>query len=88
MGEDEFRQQVQERGFPAPGVVTYEPHQDPALHAHEFTALVLVTSGELTLGFEDHAVTLQPGESCEVAAGTLHAERTGSSGASALLAKR
>ncbi|MDQ3176669.1 MAG: cupin domain-containing protein [Actinomycetota bacterium] len=85
MNEHEFRQLLNERGFGSGRAVEYEPNQRPRLHAHDFTALVLVTAGALTMEFEHETRTMAPGQCCEVAAGTLHAECAGPDGAAGIL---
>ncbi len=47
-----------------------------------------MTGGEFTLVTEDGSVTHQPGESCQLAAGTPHAEKTGAAGATILIGKK
>ncbi len=85
MDEHEFRQLLDERGFCSMRAVEYEPNQRPPLHAHDFSAVVLVTAGALTMAFENETRTLAPGQCCEVAAGTLHAECAGPDGAAGIL---
>lgn len=88
MTPDEFAAWVDADGFSAPRPMTYEPNQQPPMHAHDFDARLLVTGGELTMALEDEAVVLRPGAECDVPAGTLHSEQGGPSGATAILATR
>jgi len=85
MNEHEFHQLLNDRRFGPVRAVEYEPNQRPPLHAHDFSALVLVTGGKLTMAFENETRTLGPGQWCEVAAGTLHAECAGPEGAAGIL---
>ncbi len=85
MNEHEFRQLLDERGFCSVRAVEYEPNQRPPLHAHDFSAVVLVTAGALTMAFENETRTLAPGQCCEVAAGTLHSECAGPEGVVGIL---
>ena len=54
----------------------------------DFSAFVFVLSGEFALVTEDGSVTHQSGEACELAAGTIHSEQTGASGATILIGKK
>ena len=84
MNEEQFRQQLQEQGYSNVRVVEFEPSCDGDMHTHDFSAMVMVTKGELTLTYEDGPVTYGPGDWCEVVTGTKHAERSGPEGATAL----
>jgi len=88
MNQTEFRQMVQQHGYGEAQVTEYEPGLDNKMHTHDFSAMVLVLSGEFTLARESGAATFGPGECCEVEAGTVHAERTGPSGATVLVARK
>lgn len=86
MTEDQFRQQLRERGYGEARIRDFEPNLDKEMHTHDQSAMALVMRGEFTLVLEREATTYQPGEWCELIAGTLHTERTGPSGATVLLA--
>ncbi len=86
MTEDQFRNQLQERGYGEAQIKEFEPHQDKEMHTHDFSAMVFVMSGEFTLALESESTTYAPGEWCELPAGTVHTERTGPNGATVLLA--
>ena len=88
MNEAQFRQQLQEQGYGEAQSLEYEPNMVNDRHTHDFSAFVFVLSGEFTLVTEDGSVTHQPGESCKLAAGTLHSEQTGVSGATLLIGKK
>lgn len=88
MNEQQFRQQLLEKGYGEEQYKDYAPNTDGPLHTHDFSAMLLVVSGEFTLAQEHEATTYRPGEVCELAAGTKHAERTGHSGARILLGKK
>ena len=85
MTESEFRRQLATRAYDEVRTLSYEPDQRPALHHHEFSAMGMVTDGELTIVLEDASHTYRPGEWYEVPAGTTHAEHSGPAGATALL---
>ncbi len=88
MTHDEFAAWVDADGFSVPRPMTYEPNQKPPMHAHDFDARLLVTSGELTMALDDGAVVLRPGDECDVPKGTLHSEQGGPSGATSVLSTR
>ncbi|NIM28368.1 MAG: cupin domain-containing protein [Gammaproteobacteria bacterium] len=86
MNRDQFEQRMQEKGYGNAEVKTYPPNTDGPMHTHDVSVMALVLSGEITLALEESSTTYAVGEWCELAAGTLHTERTGASGASILLA--
>lgn len=88
MTDDDFASWVASDGYSATRPMTYEPNQQPPMHAHEFDARLLVTSGELTMALDDGDVVLRTGDECEVPAGTSHSEQGGPDGATAILATR
>ena len=65
----------------APGAVSPE-------HAHAFDARVLVTAGTFTLTIGGARRTYDPGEWCDVPAGTRHAEECGPDGVSLIIGRR
>ena len=82
--EGEFRDLLAEQGYDEIRDVVYEPDADGELHTHEFSAKVLVLEGQFTLGLENGSETFEPGQTCDVPAGTVHAERTSALGARVL----
>ena len=88
MNEMEFRQRAAELGYGEPQVKAYPPNATSELHAHDFSAFARVAEGEFILAFEDGDATCGPGDSCEVAAGTLHSEKSGPDGATVWFAIR
>lgn len=88
MDAQQFRQLALERGYGECQTKTYAPHNDDLLHTHAFSVMLLVTEGHFTLALEDGVANYLPGDMCELAANTLHTERTGPQGASVLLARR
>lgn len=88
MNEEQFRQRLREKGYGEGQFKEYPPNTDGPIHAHDFSVMLLVVSGEFGLAQESGVTTYQPGEVCEVGAGAEHAERTGSSGARVLLGKK
>ena len=88
MNEVQFRGQLREQGYGEARSLEFEPNSVNDMHSHDFSAFVLVVSGEFTLVTEDGSVTHQPGETCKLAAGTLHSEQIGETGATILLGKK
>lgn len=84
----EFEMLAAERGHGNLTTKDFAPDQDPPLHTHDWSTLLLVTAGELRLAFEDRTERLEPGDWCEVGAGVPHSERTGPDGATAALVTR
>ena len=88
MSEEQFRKQLRESGYGEGEFKDFKANLDGPLHTHDFSAMLLVVSGEFILGHESGATAFGPGESCEVPAGTRHAERTGAGGARVLLGRK
>lgn len=84
----QFEQQLREQGYGDPGPLEYPPHTIREMHAHDRSVSVPVPGGELTLVGEGGSTTCEPGDVCQIPAGTLHAEQTGSSGLKAVLGKQ
>ena len=57
-------------------------------HSHDFDAQVLVLDGEITIQRDGKAQTFRAGDSCEVPAGTVHAEQIGPQGVRYLAGRR
>ena len=82
----EFEILAADRGHGGLRTVEFAPQMSPDLHAHDWSTLLFVTAGSLTLVFEDRSIDLEPGDWCQVPASELHSERTGDAGAHAVLA--
>jgi len=57
-----------------------KPNEHREAHAHGYDARVLVLDGSITLVFGTDRITYRPGDSCSVAAGTVHEEHTEADG--------
>ncbi len=88
MHADEFKKMAADEGFDAPIAKTFEKNMSNEMHAHDFTATILITAGEFTVTTEDGAVVHKAGDVCTVSAGTLHCEAVGDEGAAALVCKK
>ena len=84
----EFEMLAAERGHGDLAFKDFEADQDPPLHAHDWSTLLLVTAGSVDLAFERRIAHLEPGDWCEVGPGVLHSERTGPDGATVALVTR
>ena len=88
MTEEEFKQQLQEKGYGEPRTKVYGPNESEEQHTHDFTVLAMVTRGELTLAYEEGSMTYRAGECCELPAGRVHGEQAGGDGATLLLGRK
>ncbi len=88
MNEAQFKQTLQEQGYGVAETIQCEANMAKDMHVHDFSASVMVISGEFTLVTEDGSVTHRPGDTCKLTAGTLHAEQTGADGATLLVGKK
>ena len=64
------------------------PNEHRPTHAHGFDARLLILRGVFTIGHGDKQVHYRPGDTCSVAAGTMHEERTGAEGARYVAGRR
>jgi hypothetical protein len=88
MSELQFLERARELGYGDCQFKSYPANMDGPLHTHDFAVILLVVSGEFALATENGSTAHLPGECCELAAGVVHAERTGADGAKVLLGKR
>ena len=84
MTEEEFRAQLDTKGYHDVAVKEWEPNADGEFHTHDFSAMLLVTRGEFRLVLEDETRSFGPGQWCEVPIGTVHYEQAGVDGASVI----
>ena len=85
MNEDEFKALCEEKGYSDIKIKSYEPDGYDPMHTHDLSIIGLVLDGQMTLELEEGSTSYKPGDICEFAAGTLHAERTGPNGARIVL---
>jgi quercetin dioxygenase-like cupin family protein len=87
MTRTEFEAEVRQEGYEVQeGEI--KPHVHRELHAHDFDARLFVLDGTVTLDFGPDRVTYRPGDSCNVPAGTRHAEHTEADGVRYVFGRR
>ena len=87
MDRAEFEAEVRREGYELrEGEMAPNLHRDA--HAHEFDARLFVLDGSITLVFGADRCTYGPGDSCNVAAGTMHEEHTEAEGVRYLAGRR
>lgn len=86
MTEADFRAGLRRDGYDDEIRITnYEPCTEAGqMHTHDFSARLLVLSGEFILNYEGGPQAITAGQCCEVPAGTRHAEASGTPGARVL----
>ena len=85
MTEEEFRQKLIDEGYRDAHNYEIQPGTEKEMHAHDESVMSLVLKGEFTLVTENGSVTYKEGEWCENIAGTLHTEKVGPDGVTALV---
>ena len=87
MTRAEFEADVRREGYEL-GEAEIKPHQHRELHKHDHDARLFVVDGTVTLDYGHQRVTYRAGDSCNVPAGTLHAEHTESDGVRLAIGRR
>jgi len=82
-----------ETGLKRDGYLDIETKTTPANtaskpHAHEFSVRALVLAGDLTLTWDGKSRTFRAGEIFEMAAGCVHTEQYGPTGATSLVGRK
>jgi mannose-6-phosphate isomerase-like protein (cupin superfamily) len=87
MTRADFEAEVRREGYEVrEGEIKPNTHREP--HAHDFDARLFVLTGTLTMAYGNDRVTYGPGQSCNVPAGTVHAEHTEADGVRYVFGKR
>ena len=84
----EFKHQLHNQGYSKPEKLAFEENYSCKFHAHEFSVFALVEEGEFILRTEKNSEVFHPGDTCNVTAGTLHAEGSGPHGAKIIFGKK
>jgi quercetin dioxygenase-like cupin family protein len=88
MDRASFESRLREQGYENIGQREMAANTVNEDHAHDFDAQVLVLDGEITITRGGKAQTFRAGDSCEVPAGTVHAEQIGPEGVRYLAGRR
>ena len=86
--QQRFLEKLQEDGYGTPETKTYPPHADGEMHTHDQSVRLLILEGEFRLAQPEGTTVFNPGDVCELAAGSPHVEQTGPDGARVLLGKK
>lgn len=87
MNRAEFEAELGRDGYDC-REVEIPPNEHRPAHAHAFDARLMILSGAFTVGYSDKQVQYGPGDTCSVAAGTMHEEHTGAEGARYVAGRR
>lgn len=88
MDKQEFMKQLEAEGYGNIREIVCEPNMDREMHTHDFSAKLLVLSGDWSLVTEEGANAVAPGQTCQLASGVLHTERTGAAGATVVIGQK
>jgi quercetin dioxygenase-like cupin family protein len=87
MNRTEFETELQRDGYELVDRTMDANHVNPE-HSHEFDARLLMLAGEMTITRAGAARTYRAGDTCVIAACTLHTEHCGPAGAHYLAGRR
>jgi len=88
MDKASFEARLREQGYENIGQREMAANTVNDTHSHDFDAQVLVLDGEITITRGGKAQTFRAGDSCEVPAGTVHAEQIGPQGVRYIAGRR
>ena len=88
MNKAGFESRLRKLGYENIGQREMAANTINADHAHDFDAQVLVVDGEITIVRDGKAHTFRKGDTCEVPAGTVHAEQVGPQGVRYIAGRR
>jgi quercetin dioxygenase-like cupin family protein len=88
MDQASFESRLREQGYENIGEREMAANTVNEDHAHDFDAQVLVLGGQITITRGGKAQTFRAGDSCEVPAGTVHAEQVGPEGVRYIAGRR
>jgi quercetin dioxygenase-like cupin family protein len=88
MNQADFEKKLKAEGYGEMVDRTMEANHFNPEHAHEFDACVLLVDGEMTIARNGKPETFRAGDTCTLAAGTLHTEQCGPAGAHYLAGRR
>lgn len=88
MDEKTFRAELEQEGYGEASVVEWEAGKFVDTHTHDFSASLLVLSGEITVTTESGTTTCRAGDTGSLAAGTPHSEKVGTEGVRFLVGRK
>ena len=88
MNQADFEKKLMAEGYGEVVDRRMEANHFNSEHVHEFDAHVLIIDGEMTITRDGKPETFRAGDTCSLAAGTLHTEQCGSAGARYLAGRR
>jgi quercetin dioxygenase-like cupin family protein len=88
MNKAGFESRLRKRGYENIGQREMAADVVNEAHTHDFDAQVLVVDGEITITRDGKAHTFRKGDTCEVPAGTVHAEQVGPEGVRYIAGRR
>ena len=83
----EFEAELRREGYRVVNS-SLKPNMVDPNHCHDFDAKLLVLGGEITITRDNTPETFRAGQSCEVPAGCMHAERVGPEGVAYVAGRR
>jgi len=88
MDENELARQLEREGFSHTYVWQDGPDASYPDHTHATETAHIILSGEMTLTMAARSVTYQPGDRCDVPAGSVHSAKMGPRGCRYLIGER
>lgn len=88
MDEKAFRKQLEGQGYGEASVVEWEADKFVDTHTHDFSASLLVLSGEMTVTTASGTTTCRAGDTDALVAGTPHSEKVGPKGVRFLVGRK
>ncbi len=88
MDESTDRAMLQEQGYDEPILVEVPPNTFLDDHVHDFSSLVFMIEGEITVKTAEVTTTCRAGDTFASQAGTVHNEWTGAEGAKLLSGRK
>ena len=80
MDEPTYRAKLQEQGYDEPALVEVPPNTFLDDHVHDFSSLIFMIEGEITVKIAEASNTCRAGDTFASQQGTVHSEWTGAEG--------
>jgi quercetin dioxygenase-like cupin family protein len=88
MDEQTFKRQIEADGYDQAAMVEWEPGTFNDTHTHDFSAALLVLSGEITVKTDAGETTCRAEDTFSLAAGVPHSETIGADGVRFLVGRK